>query len=135
MRVSIDVAYPRGSHYDLLAHEVVHSTEDTNSTGGKTNQLPREVAASVLLVSTEAQTGANDGCDSGVGKEDRVGGVAADTAGLGLAGIGLLLGLLSLALLLLLGLALQPLGLSAGLHILLEEVGFDSLDVGSVNVD
>jgi len=121
--------------YHLLADKVVHSTKDTNSTGRKSNQLPGEVAPRVLLVSAEAQTGTDESRDSSISKENRVGGVSAETAGLCLAGLGLLLFVLALALLLLLGFALYPLGLSAGLHILLEEVGFHSLNVGSINVD
>lgn len=126
---------PTGPTFYLLANIVVHGTEDTNSTGGESNELPGEVATRMLLVSAEAQTGANQGCDGGVGEEDRVGSVVADTTGLRLAGLGLLLRFFALALLLLLGLALYPLGLGAGLHVLLEEVGFDSLDVRAVDVD
>lgn len=31
------VAYPHGSHFYLLAHEVVHNTEGTNSSSGQAN--------------------------------------------------------------------------------------------------
>jgi hypothetical protein len=138
-RVNLNIANfiecPRVHGVHLLADKVVDSTKDTNSTGRQSNQLPGEVASRVLLVSTEAQTGTDESCDGRIGKEDRVAGVSAEPTGLRLARLGLLLLVLALALLLLFGFALYPFSLGAGLHILLEEVGFHSLNMGPVDVD
>lgn len=117
----------------LLADEVVHGTKDSNSTGRETNQLPGEVAARVLLVGTEAEACTDQGCDSGIGNEDRVAGVSTEATALHLVGLGLLL-FLVLALLLI-GFPLYPLRLGGGLNILLKEVGLHSLHMGAINVD
>lgn len=118
----------------LLADKVVHSAKDSDSTGRESDQLPGEVSPRVLLVGTKAETCADDGCDSGVGNEDRVAGVCTDaTAPCPLAPCFLLF--LVLTLLLLLGFAVYPLRLGGGLNIVLEEVGFHSLNMRAINVD
>lgn len=118
----------------LLADKVVHRTKDSNSTGGESDQLPGEVAPRVLLVGTEAEACADHGCDSGIGKEDRIAGISTDTTALHLVRLCLLLLFLVLGLVLL-GFALYPLRLGGGLDILLEEVGLHSLHMGTINVD
>lgn len=120
----------------LLADKVVHGTKDANSTSRQSNELPGQLALCVLPISTEAETGTNKSRDSSVGKKDGVAGVSTDAAGLGLTGLGLLLGILVCALLLLLfGFALYTLSLSGSLDILLKELRLHRLHVGSVDVD
>lgn len=118
----------------LLADKVVHSTKDSDSTGRESDQLPGEVAPRVLLVGTKAEACADDGCDSGIGDKDRVAGVSTDATALRLLAPCLLL-FLVLTLLLLLGFAVYPLRLGGGLDIVLQEVGFHSLNMRAINVD
>lgn len=90
----------------------------------------------MLAIRAESKTRTNQSHHNGITNINRVTSIGRDTTALSLAGLGLLVGIFTGALLLLgLSLALQALGLGGSLHVLLEEVWIDGLDVGGVNVD
>lgn len=90
----------------------------------------------MLAISTKAQARTNQSSHHGVGDKDRVICVGRQTTALGLAGLGLLRGLLLHTLgLFLLGLALEAFSLGGSLDLLVEEIRVHGLDVGRVDVD